>query len=137
MPIRRLLPEYVLGNHAVNHLVQIDRLRNAEINRDIGELIRVARAQALFLHQKVHRFLRRGFHRELEIAIDAHGNIVRGRFRSRPHQVFALRLVHDELERGRERGLDRGAVHLAVALRGMGIAGKERRARVEYRQIER
>jgi len=62
---------------------------------------------------------------------------VRGRFRSRPRHIFALGLVHNELERGREGSLDRGAVHLAVALRGMRVAGKKQRARVEYRQIER
>ena len=66
--------------------------------------------------------------------IEPHGDEVRRRFRPRPSPSQVL--PDDELECPGKRGLERGAIDLAVALTGMAIAGREERPGHVHGQIQ-
>src|SRR5215831_9476294 len=53
----------------------------------------------------------------------------------RARELPAQILPHMELECARQRRLDRSAIHLAVALGGMAIAGREKPALIEHWQV--
>ena len=71
----------------------------------------------------------------IQIVVEAHGHVVRGRFGARPFQVHVL--AHDELKRADERSFERGDVHFAVALPGVAVAHFKERAGRVHRNVER
>src|SRR6059058_4451856 len=56
----------------------------------------------------------------VQVVVEAHGDVVRGRFRARPLEMHVL--ADDELKRADERSFKRGDVHFAVALARVPIA---------------
>src|SRR5580704_6648986 len=71
----------------------------------------------------------------VQVIVEAHGDVVRGRFGARPLQVQVL--AHDELKRADERSFERGDVHFAVALSGVAVADFKERAGRVYGNVER
>jgi hypothetical protein len=67
--------------------------------------------------------------------MQAHGDVVRGRFAPRPTQVEIF--AHDELKNACQRGFERRDIHLSVTLRGMSVAHFEQRAARLDRDVER
>ena len=107
-------------------LVAIDQLGDLDVAGDADQHIGVVTGHALRAHQPVDHVAQRLAGGVAEIIVEAHRDIGIGRLGA--GIGGALALVQDELEGAGQRGLQRGDVDLAIALRGMTVAGLEQGA---------
>ncbi len=126
----------VLGAEAMQALVDVDHLADAAIPGGHHQLFRLLLADLALLHQKIRGLALENVERLVEVAVDADRDPRVFRLDARPLELHVLEHFdrHAHLLVG---GLERGQVDLAVALRGMGIAGPQQRALDEHRHVER
>src|SRR6202158_5760132 len=71
----------------------------------------------------------------VQVIVEAHGDVVGGRFGARPFQMHVL--AYDELKGADEGSFKSGDVHFAVALSGVAVADFKERTRRMHGKIER
>src|SRR5207245_2073563 len=133
---RGFLPDRAVAENRVDAFRLVDQLRHCEVDRDARECERVlAVGRELALDQVEHR-LDGELGGNVEIGVESKGEpCVRGP-RHRHAEVEVVADVDRDLRRV-ERTLDRRARVLAVALRGVSIAGRQERTVIRNRQEER
>src|SRR6478735_1791551 len=123
-----------LRDHAVHALPHVDHLRDAAVAHHRDDRVRLVAVERhhLLRGEPVHRLAHRFHHRLVEVLVEAHEDPVRLRLRTRPFDLEVL--AHDGLDADLlVRALERGEVHLAVALAAMRVAGPDERALQEHR----
>ena len=106
-----------------------------QIGGDARKHVGVVAREMLFGYQKIDHLADGERGAGIQVIVEAHGDVVRGRFGARPLQVQVL--AHDELKRADERSFESGDVHFAVALAGVAVADFKERAGRVHGNVER
>src|SRR5688572_30832406 len=130
-----VVDEEFLRDHAVDAEGFVHDLGHPKMHPDAREGVGVMKVVALLLLEEVHGLDHRHAHGAIEVGVQAEAKVVGRRLGARGGERLAL--VEDELERAGVRRLDRIDGDLAVTLRGMGVAGVEKRAFLKNRQVQR
>ena len=122
--------EDIFGAHDVDAALGIDELGDVDVagygDERVGVVAGEMGAVGVLLGEEGDHVADGHFGGSFEVFVEAHGDILRGRFGAGPEEAVGfvawLRLVHDELEGAGELGLHGGDVDLAVALAGVAVA---------------
>src|SRR4030095_10419163 len=118
----------------VNPLGGIDRLRDVQIRRQRAQHVGIL-ARHLSRHEQEINHLANGQPRGfVQVFVQSHGNVVRRRFSPRPAQSLPFSKM--QFERAAQRGLERRAGHLAIALPRVAIPDRQQRAGNMHRQVQ-
>src|SRR6185437_16684992 len=121
--------------HHVYAFVAVNEFGDVKVGGDAREHVRVVAGDVFFGDEEIDHLADGERGAGVQIVVEAHGDVVRGRFGSRPLQVHVL--AHDELKRADERSFESGDVHFAVALPGVAVADFKERAGRVHGNVER
>ena len=126
----------VLRAEAMQALIHVDHLGHPAIPGGHHHLLGLVLAELAPLHQQARRLVLEDVERLVEIAVDPDSDERVLRLDARPLELHVLQHVDGDphLLVG---GFERGEVDLAVALRGVRIAGPQQRALDKHGDVER